>query len=95
MASAGTGSNLIIDVMNYDPSILKAILYAVGNTVVCETIAEAKRLAFAKDNAVKSNLDPFNAFWINFHLNRRNSLGHTHSQEWLDDWWPWWGDGEG
>lgn len=53
LESAGKGSALVIDVLKYDMAIQKAVLYAVGNTVVCETYEEARRLAFAKTNPLK------------------------------------------
>jgi len=36
----------IIDVILFDPSVQKAILYAVGNTLVCESLDEARKLGF-------------------------------------------------
>jgi len=56
LANRTTGAKLIIDVLKYDPSILKAVLYSVGNTIVCETMKEAKSLCFSKKGARKSKV---------------------------------------
>lgn len=31
--------------MRFDPKVLNAVLYAVGSTLVCESLAEARRIA--------------------------------------------------
>lgn len=36
----------VIDVLKFDPSDQNAILYACGNTIICDTLAEARRLSF-------------------------------------------------
>ena len=42
----GGSSRLIVDVLQFDKSRERAILFACGDTVVCDTHAEAKKLAF-------------------------------------------------
>jgi hypothetical protein len=38
---------LVVDVIRYDPpSIKKALLFACGNALVCETVEDARRVAF-------------------------------------------------
>jgi len=38
---------LIIDVIHYDPPVIKkALLFACGNALVCETVEDARRVAF-------------------------------------------------
>ena len=38
---------LVIDVLHYDlPAIKKALLFACGNALVCETVEDARRVAF-------------------------------------------------
>mmetsp|Transcript_9154 Transcript_9154/g.37735 ORF Transcript_9154/g.37735 Transcript_9154/m.37735 type:complete len:1230 (-) Transcript_9154:295-3984(-) len=37
---------LVLDVMKFDMAVKKAMVYACGNTVVCESLSEAKTLAF-------------------------------------------------
>ena len=44
----GGSKKLVLDVIDYDPSIEKAVLFAVGNTVVCDTLDEARRLCFGR-----------------------------------------------
>ena len=39
----------VIDVIQFEPALQKAILYAVGNTIVCDTLAEARRLSYNSD----------------------------------------------
>ena len=41
---------LVIDVMKFDSNFKRAVHYACGNTIVCETIEEAKDLAFNKSS---------------------------------------------
>lgn len=43
----------VIDVIQFDPSLQKAIQYAVGNTLVCETLEEARKLAFGGKDRYK------------------------------------------
>ena len=38
---------LVVDVIRYDPpSIKKALLFACGNALVCETVEDARKVAF-------------------------------------------------
>ena len=38
---------LVVDVIRYDPpSIKKALIFACGNALVCETVEDARRVAF-------------------------------------------------
>jgi structural maintenance of chromosome 1 len=37
----------VLDLIQYDPSLQKAVLYAVGHCLCCETLEEAKKLAFS------------------------------------------------
>jgi len=38
---------LVVDVIRYDPAcIKKALLFACGNALVCETVEDARRVAF-------------------------------------------------
>eukprot|EP01102_Stenamoeba_stenopodia_P012094 TRINITY_DN3779_c0_g1_i1.p1 TRINITY_DN3779_c0_g1~~TRINITY_DN3779_c0_g1_i1.p1 ORF type:complete len:1214 (-),score=376.16 TRINITY_DN3779_c0_g1_i1:27-3668(-) len=39
-------AKLVVDVVKADPAYQKALLYACGNTIVCDTLEEARRLAF-------------------------------------------------
>lgn len=46
LATKGSSSKLVVDVLEYEPRIKRAVLYCCGSTVVCKTVDEAKRLAF-------------------------------------------------
>lgn len=50
----GGSSRLIVDVLQFDKSRERAILFACGDTVVCDTHAEAKKLAFGGAQRIKS-----------------------------------------
>ncbi|KAF3285500.1 Structural maintenance of chromosomes protein 1 [Orbilia oligospora] len=48
------GMRMAIDTIDYDPSVERAMLYACGNTVVCETIEVAKYICYEKKVEVKA-----------------------------------------
>ncbi|EGD76402.1 hypothetical protein PTSG_07521 [Salpingoeca rosetta] len=48
------GSKLVRDVIDFPPRIERAVQYACGNAVVCETEKEAKRLVFSEGAASKT-----------------------------------------
>ncbi|XP_071960355.1 structural maintenance of chromosomes protein 1A-like [Antedon mediterranea] len=49
------GVKLVIDVIRYDPpNIKKALQYACGNALVCETVEDARRIAFGKGERHKA-----------------------------------------
>ncbi|XP_021341818.1 structural maintenance of chromosomes protein 1A-like [Mizuhopecten yessoensis] len=46
---------LVVDVIRYDPPVVKkALLFACGNSLVCETVEDARRVAFGKQERHKS-----------------------------------------
>ncbi|KAK6361226.1 Structural maintenance of chromosomes protein 1 [Orbilia blumenaviensis] len=45
---------MAIDTIEYDPSVERAMLYACGNTVVCETLEVAKYICYEKKVEVKA-----------------------------------------
>lgn len=47
LRSLGGTAKLVFDVIQFDPSLEKAILFAVGNTLVCEDLEEAKILSWS------------------------------------------------
>lgn len=49
----GGSARLVADVIQYDPSLEQAILYALGNTLVCDTHKEAKALSFSGNERQK------------------------------------------
>lgn len=52
----GGSAKLVIDVIKYDPpSIKPALLYACGNSLVCDNIEEARRVAFGSHERRKVN----------------------------------------
>jgi len=52
LRAVGQGTRLIRDVLEYDESIDRAIMYACGNAVVCESEAEARRLCYDRSAGV-------------------------------------------
>ena len=50
----GGTAKLCLDVVNYDPAVSRAMIFAMGNdTVVCDTHAEAKKITFGGDRRFK------------------------------------------
>lgn len=47
LRTLGGTAKLIFDVIQFDPSLEKAILFAVGNTIVCDDLDEAKALSWS------------------------------------------------
>jgi structural maintenance of chromosome 1 len=43
----GANIHLVIDVLTFDPAVKKAVQYAVGNTLVCDTLDQARKLCFS------------------------------------------------
>jgi structural maintenance of chromosome 1 len=46
----GGGLQLAIDVLDYDESILKALLYSLGNTLIADSLDEARRYGYSSAN---------------------------------------------
>ena len=51
LRSLGGTARLLIDVLQFDRSIAAAVQYVAGNTVVCDTLDEARRIAYAAGSA--------------------------------------------
>jgi structural maintenance of chromosome 1 len=49
LRALGGSAKLVVDVLTFDPAIEKAVHYALGNTLVCDSEKEAKELAFGKE----------------------------------------------
>ena len=50
----GGTAKLVLDVVNFDPAVQRAMIYALGNdTVVCDGHGEAKKLTFGGDRRFK------------------------------------------
>ena len=61
---------LVADVISYDQSVEKAVLYAVGNSVVCEDLDSARYLCFGGNNSRRagSNDDSIKAVTLDGHV---------------------------
>eukprot|EP00123_Amoebidium_parasiticum_P016939 comp23649_c1_seq1/m.40372 comp23649_c1_seq1/g.40372 ORF comp23649_c1_seq1/g.40372 comp23649_c1_seq1/m.40372 type:complete len:1229 (-) comp23649_c1_seq1:37-3723(-) len=49
----GGSKKLVIDVVQYDKAFEKAMEYALGNTIVCDTMEEARQLCYGRDERYK------------------------------------------
>ncbi|EQL00565.1 RecF/RecN/SMC [Ophiocordyceps sinensis CO18] len=49
-----SGARLTIDTVNFDPSVERAVSYACGSSVVCDTLDIAKHICYEKKTAVKA-----------------------------------------
>ncbi|TVU47023.1 hypothetical protein EJB05_06599, partial [Eragrostis curvula] len=52
LRTLGGSARLVFDVIRFDRSLEKAVLYAVGNTLVCDNLEEAKALSWDEENRV-------------------------------------------
>lgn len=49
-----SGARLTIDTVNFDPSVERAVSYACGSSVVCDTLDIAKHICYEKKTSVKA-----------------------------------------
>lgn len=54
--SFGHGSRLALDLLKFDQSNERAILFACGNALVCDTMESARQIAFGKGQQVKGEI---------------------------------------
>eukprot|EP00250_Pteridium_aquilinum_P035761 c9905_g1_i1 orf=330-3992(-) len=57
LRTLGGTCKLVYDVIQFDPALEKAVLYAVGNTLVCDILEEAKSLAWGHERYKVVTLD--------------------------------------
>lgn len=57
LRTLGGTAKLVYDVIQFDPALEKAVLYAVGNTLVCDILEEAKALAWGHERYKVVTLD--------------------------------------
>lgn len=57
-------AKLVIDLLKFDSRIQKAVLYAVGNTVYCDSLEEAKTLAFGTQRLRSASLPFASVFFL-------------------------------
>lgn len=57
LRTLGGTAKLVFDVIQFDPTLEKAIIYAVGNTLVCDTLDEAKRLSWSGERSKVVTVD--------------------------------------
>lgn len=56
--SFARGARLAVDVLSYDPAVEKAIHFACGNALVCDTLDVAKHVSYEKGQEVKGQWLP-------------------------------------
>lgn len=78
------GARLAIDCIEADAAVEKAIRYACGSTLICDTSAIARNICYDKRQDVKGALLNF-APVLTFAS--RHPRRHCHSQERSDHWW--------
>jgi structural maintenance of chromosome 1 len=54
LRSLGGSSKLALDLVEYDPSVEKAVLFSLGSAVVCDTLEEARSIAFGPEGLGQS-----------------------------------------
>ncbi|KAL5711873.1 Structural maintenance of chromosomes protein 1 [Ranunculus cassubicifolius] len=57
LRTLGGTAKLIFDVIQFNPVLEKAVIYAVGNTLVCDTLDEAKRLSWSGERSKVVTVD--------------------------------------
>ncbi|KAI4340179.1 hypothetical protein MLD38_025042 [Melastoma candidum] len=57
LRTLGGTSRLVFDVIQFDSALEKAVLFAVGNTLVCDNLDEAKRLSWSGDRCKVVTID--------------------------------------
>lgn len=50
------GAKLAVDVLEYEDQYERALMYACGNALVCDTLAIAKHICYERNQEVKGNL---------------------------------------
>jgi structural maintenance of chromosome 1 len=58
LRNIATGARLAVDVLQFDASIERAMHFACGNALVCDTIAIARMICYEKKQEVKGALSP-------------------------------------
>lgn len=74
----GGTARLVIDVVEHDDAIRKAVLYAAGNAVVCDSLDEARRLRY--DGGRKIKICSLDGTLINKAGFMTGGVGHADSQ---------------
>lgn len=91
------GAKLAVDVLEYEDQYERALLYACGNALVCDTLAIAKHICYERNQEVKGT-------WADLESNVMNEIDwhvlsilscdigrNSHSQEWPYHWrWKCW-----
>jgi len=94
--SFAKGARLAVDVIQFEPTVERAMHHACGNALVCDTMEVAKFVTWEKGQEVKGKCYYFYllsregyvwGIWLIFRLYSGYVGGNYHPQERLDDWW--------
>jgi hypothetical protein len=78
------GARLAIDVIQYEPTVERAMQYACGTSLVCDTEEIAKHIRYTKNLAVKGELSgSLHVVWpsLNRNVYSRHARRHRDPQE--------------
>ena len=86
------GAKLAVDVLEYEDQYERALMYACGNALVCDTLAIAKHICYERNQEVKGNffgglvVQSISSCMLKIIICSRDFGWHCYSQEWPNYW---------